>query len=115
MSTATATVSHASQVTVDRKQFLAALDRVRAVVPARCPKPILTGVRLESADGMLQLSATDGEIKLFTQIEAEGHLPGCVVSCTELVRRVKASKGDACTLAVRTRPPRLANRRKTAW
>ena len=75
-------------VTVDRRQLLTALDRVRAVVPTRYPKPILTGVRLESANGTLRLAATDGEIKLFTQVDAEGHLPLCVVSCAELVRRV---------------------------
>ena len=82
MSVITSSCSAAAGTILGRKALLAVLDRVRAVVPSRCPKPILTGVRLESADGMLQLSATDGEIKLFTQIEAEGHLPGCVVSCT---------------------------------
>ena len=96
-----------NRVRVDRRRFLAALDRVRAVVPARFPKPILTGVRLEASDGHLYLAATDGEMKLFTQVGAEGYLPPCVASCAELVRRVKASKGAACTLAVRTRPTRL--------
>ena len=107
MSVITSSCSAAAGTILGRKALLAVLDRVRAVVPTRYPKPILTGVRLESADGMLRISATDGEIKLFTQIEAEGHLPPCVVSCAELARRVKASKGDACMLTLRTRPPRL--------
>jgi len=96
-----------SCLTVNRKQLLAVLDRVRAVVPARFPKPILTGVRLEAPDGWLQLAATDGDVRLFTQVQAEGRLPACVVSCGELVRRVRASKGDACTLTFRTRSRRL--------
>jgi DNA polymerase-3 subunit beta len=107
MPTTAAVVPAPNCVIVDRKRFLAVLDRVRAVVPTRFTKPILTGVRLESADGALQLSATDGEIKLLTQVETEGHLPLCVVSCAELARRLKVSKGDTCTLSVRTRPPRL--------
>ena len=107
MLTTTANVTTASCVSIDRKQLLTALDRVRAVVPTRCLKPVLTGVRLECGDSELQLSASDGEIKLLTQVEAEGHLPSCVVSCAELMRRVKALKDASCTLAVRTRPPRL--------
>ncbi len=107
MSVITSSCSAAAGTILGRKALLAALDRVRAVVPARFSKPILTGIRLDASDGWLHLAATDGEIKLFTQVEAEGHLPPCVVSCAELVRRVKASKGDACTLALRARPPRL--------
>jgi DNA polymerase-3 subunit beta len=101
------TTTSTPTITIDRKQLIAALDRVRHVVPTRFPKPILTGVRLEASDGSLFLAATDGEMKLFTSVAAEGQLPRCVVSCAELVRRVKASKGDACTLSVRRRPQQL--------
>jgi DNA polymerase III sliding clamp (beta) subunit (PCNA family) len=50
---------------------------------------------------------TDGETTLTTQVEAEGNLPPCVVPCTELLRRLRASKEPRAALAVRTRPPRL--------
>ncbi|RMF80072.1 MAG: hypothetical protein D6744_08545, partial [Planctomycetota bacterium] len=76
-------------------------------MPVRCPKPILSGVRIEASGGWLHLAASDGEVKLLTQVEARGNLPGCVVSCAELGRRARASKGDACALSLKNRPQRL--------
>ena len=63
-----------------RAALVALLDRAKHVVPARCPKPILTCVHLEASESRLRLQATDGELALFAQMPADGALPACVVS-----------------------------------
>ncbi len=90
----------ADAITVSRAALLALLDRAKHIVPARFPKPILTCVHLEASDGFLRLRATDGDLALCTQMPVDGQLPACVVPLAELVRRLKASKHAACTLAV---------------
>ena len=107
MTTAVAPRTRTETLTLDRKSLLTALDRVRQLVPARCPKPILTGIRLEAALGELSIAATDGEIKLSTRLEADGALPPCVVSCDELSRRVRTSKAGTCTLTFQSRRQKL--------
>lgn len=83
---------------VDRDAFIGALTRVRRVVPSRTYKPILEGVQLESADGEIRLRATDLDVSVLVRVPADGRLPACVVTCNELLGRVKACKASACTL-----------------
>ena len=104
---ATATSPTMKCATINRKELLTALDRAKSVIPTRHPKPILSAVRLESDGHMLQLAATDGDIRLLTQVAANGELPPCVVSCPELVKRVKASKDDWCSLSFDAESSRL--------
>ena len=85
-------------ICLNRKQLLAALQRVSQVVPNHSVKPILQGVRLEAADGRLRLRATDLETALVTSIAAEGSLAPCLVSGPELTRRLKAGRAGICTL-----------------
>jgi DNA polymerase-3 subunit beta len=91
-----------STLHVDRKRLLTALTRVGWVTPNHTYKPVLQGVRLEASDGKLRLSATDAEVSLSMTLDAEGDLPPCLVSCPELIRRLKAGKGDTC--AIRLEP-----------
>ncbi len=96
----TATMKTASSMAVRRKQLLLALKRVSQVIPKHSAKPILQGVRLEAVDGQLHLAATDMEVSVITAIEAEGMLPLCVVPCQELIKRLKASNADICSIKV---------------
>jgi len=92
--------TQASALEVSRVALVDTLDRARHVVPTRFPKPILTCVRLEAVDNWLRISATDGELALFTQMPVEGELPACVVPFAELSRRLKASKQATCALSL---------------
>ena len=92
------TQPHPSTVHVDRKQLLAALQRIGGVVPNRPYKPILQGVRLEASGGQLRLHATDLETTLSTTVEAGGMIPPAVARYTNLAQRIKTGKGDVCTL-----------------
>jgi DNA polymerase-3 subunit beta len=92
--------TQASALEVSRVALVATLDRARHVVPTRFPKPILACVRLEAVDNWLRISATDGELALFTQMPVEGELPACVVPFAELSRRLKASKQATCALSL---------------
>ena len=53
---------------------------------------------MEVLDGSLHLGATDLDVSISVVVEAEGLLPPCVVSCPELIRRIKASNGETCSL-----------------
>ncbi|MCH7814482.1 MAG: hypothetical protein IID40_10735, partial [Planctomycetes bacterium] len=88
----------ASTVRVDRKELLTALQRVGRIVPKHSVKPILQGVRLEADDGELHLNATDLDVSLVTSVPAEGSLTPCLVSATELTRRLKAGQAGICSL-----------------
>lgn len=87
-----------SALHVDRKKLLTALTRIGWVTPNHTCKPVLRGVRPEASDGQLRLSATDAEVSLSMTLDAGGQLPACLVSCPELIRRLKASNGDNCTI-----------------
>jgi DNA polymerase-3 subunit beta len=87
-------------VAVERSALIRVLDRAKSVAPARCPKPILTCVRLETTDGLLTVRATDCELSAFIQMPVDGELPACVVPCVDLIARLKAGKSDTCTLAL---------------
>ena len=89
-------------VTLLRTDLLRLLEGARHVVPARCPKPVLTCVRLEASDGLLTMNATDGELSLHSFVSAEGELPPCVVTHSDLVRRLKASRNDTSLTESRT-------------
>jgi DNA polymerase-3 subunit beta len=94
-------------VSLERTELIRALDRARHVVPVRFPKPILTCVRLDASQGLLRVQATDGELSLFTHVPTEGELVACVVPCSELIKRLKASKSPVCGLSLSDNHERL--------
>jgi DNA polymerase III subunit beta len=85
---------------VERSPLLKALQRLQAVIPKRCPKPVLTGAWLEAGGGWLRLRGTDGELAVYRQLPATGDLPPTLVPCEELIRRVKAAKQPTCQLGL---------------
>lgn len=58
------------KVEIDSSAFSEAVSWTTRVIPARPATPILTGVKLEAADGLLQLSAFDYEVSARHHIEA---------------------------------------------
>lgn len=68
------------KVTCNREQLAAAFSAVASVAPTRSPKPILQNVKLEVADGVATLMATDLEIGIRHQAQGvEVDQPGAVV------------------------------------
>jgi DNA polymerase III subunit beta len=91
----TATANHLS---VNRKTLVKALEDLVRVLPTSSAKPILQGIHLQAADGMLWLSATDLETSLLAYVPADEDLPCCVVPGRDLLQRVKAGRTAACNL-----------------
>ena len=87
MLTAAQTLSTTTAIELSRAALVKLLDRAKHVVPARCPKPILTCVRLEASDCLLRLQATDGELSLYAHLPVGGELPACVVPLSVRNRR----------------------------
>lgn len=98
------TAKHAScpthMLTIARVALVRLLDRARCIVQTRTVKPIYAAVRLEAANGILRLRATDGELSPVTHMPVEGDLPPCVVPLAELLRRVKAAQHRLCSLTL---------------
>lgn len=92
---------------VDRRQLLAALDRVRHVALTRCVKEVLTGVWLDASGGQLQISATNLETDVRLTLAVDGDLKPCVVACTNLLARIKAFKSATCSLEYCNKSKRL--------
>ena len=59
-------------VQLDRKQLLAALRRVGAVIATRTSKPILQGVHLEASGGVLRLRGTDLDVSIAARVPGDG-------------------------------------------
>jgi DNA polymerase-3 subunit beta len=63
-----------------KESLLAALQSASAVVPARSPKPVLTNVKIEAANGGVVLSATDLEVGIRIEVDGvEVVAPGAVL------------------------------------
>lgn len=60
------------KISCNREQLLHAFQAVAAVAPSRSPKPILQNVKLEVADGAATFLATDLEVAIRYQLNAEG-------------------------------------------
>jgi DNA polymerase-3 subunit beta len=87
-----------TQVQLDRKSLVAALNRVGGAIPTRTNKPILECVHLYASDDVLHLSATDLDVSITTTLGCYGELPDCVVRFRDLLGRVKSSKAASCSL-----------------
>ena len=83
---------------IPRKRFVEALNRVKAVIPNQSVKPILQCVRMQTADGILQLAATDLELSVSVTLECVGDLPTCLVPCHELLQRIRTGTREEVTV-----------------
>jgi DNA polymerase-3 subunit beta len=66
------------KLSIQRDRFLEGLQTVQSVVSTRTTLPILSNVLLKAADGMLQLSTTDLDTGIRTQVEAEVEKAGSI-------------------------------------
>jgi DNA polymerase-3 subunit beta len=80
---------------LNRKELLAALDVAVAVAPKHSPKPILECVRIEAADGVVTLTATDLERGVtITLNKVDVTEPGVVAVHPNLLREFAKSSVD---------------------
>jgi DNA polymerase-3 subunit beta len=68
------------KLAIERAALLKSLGHVQSVVERRTTIPILSNVRLEAADGALGLTATDLDLSVVEQTEAEVSQPGATTA-----------------------------------
>ncbi|MDB2415496.1 DNA polymerase III subunit beta [Rickettsiales bacterium] len=68
---AEATTSSALSFSIERSSLLKVLGHIQSVVERRNTIPILSNVKLEAKEGKLKLTATDMEIAITEQVDAE--------------------------------------------
>ncbi len=68
------------KLAIERAALLKSLAHVQSVVERRTTIPILSNVRLEAADGALALTATDMDLSVVEQTEAEISQPGATTA-----------------------------------
>ncbi len=84
---------------IDRVSFLNGLGMVQGIVERRNTVPILGHVLLDADANNLQLSATDLEVGLRTQLECEASGKGSLtLSARKLFEVVREAEGDKVTL-----------------
>jgi len=85
-------------VRIDRRTLVKALEKVACVIPRAGTKPVLLCVRIEAKHGLLWLAGTNLETSLALTLPVHGNLPRTLVSCRDLLQRVKAGKSPECEL-----------------
>ncbi len=93
----TATMTN-TEIQLDRRALVAALNRVKGAMPTRSNKTILECVRLQASGAVLHLSATDMDVAATTTVNCEGELSACVVRFRDILPRIKSSKAASCSL-----------------
>jgi DNA polymerase-3 subunit beta len=88
--------------TVDKKQFIKALQSVMPAVSKRGSLPVLSGVKITGADTRYALEATDLELAISLQAPAKGDGLGdpAVVPAKGLLKAVKSMPEDEVSIEV---------------
>ncbi len=87
------------ELVIDRVPLLGALSSVQGIVERRNTVPILGNVLLDARSGALQLSATDLEVGLRTQLACEARLPGTItLNARKLFEIVREAAADQVSL-----------------
>ena len=68
------------KLAIERATLLKALAHVQSVVERRTTIPILSNVKLEAAQGGISLTATDMDLLVIEQVEAEVTQPGAATA-----------------------------------
>ena len=80
------------KLTIERAVLLKALSHVQSVVERRNTIPILSNLKLEAGDGKLSLNATDMDLDIIDQVDAEIATPGATTAPAhtlyEIVRKL---------------------------
>lgn len=87
-----------TRVKLDRRTLVKALEKIACVIPRASTKPVLLCVRIEAKNGLLWLAGTNLETSLALTLPVSGDLPRCLVTCRDLLQRIKASKSPECEL-----------------
>ena len=66
--------------TIERAALLKSLGHVQSVVERRNTIPILSNVRIEAGEGRLSLNATDMDLDIVEQIDADVGQPGATTA-----------------------------------
>ena len=97
----TAAKSTTARATISRKQLTAKLQTIRKVAPNKSPKPVLTGVVVAIADGVLALRSYDLENALALGIPADCEGEGeAILSAKLLTETVRDAVGETVTLSI---------------
>ena len=86
------------KIAIDRRDLVAALEFVSAVSPSRPLQPVLAGVLLTAADGVVTLSAYDYEAAAETTAVADVRLPGVVLVHSATFSKIAAKLPNAPVL-----------------
>ena len=82
------------KLTIERAVLLKALSHVQSVVERRNTIPILSNLKLEAGDGKLSLNATDMDLDIIDQVDAEVSTLGATTAPAqtlyEIVRKLPA-------------------------
>lgn len=73
------------KIEVDSSAFADAVAWATRIIPSKTATPILAGIKLEAADGLLSLSTFDYEKSARNQIEADIEEPGTIVVLGKLL------------------------------
>jgi DNA polymerase-3 subunit beta len=80
------------KISIDRSDLMRALSHVQSVVERRNTIPILSNVRLDAADGMLTLTATDMDLEMkesvAADVQAEGSTTAPAHTFHDIVRKL---------------------------
>jgi hypothetical protein len=87
-----------TRVKIDRRTLVKALEKIACVIPRASTKPVLLCVRVEATNGLLWLAGTNLDTSLALTLPIAGELPRCLVTCRDLLQRIKASKSPECEL-----------------
>lgn len=79
---------------VDRQQFADAVAHAMVAVAARPPLPILAGIKLQAADGLLTVSGFDYDTQATATVPCDGDLPLTLVNGTLLKQITGQAKGN---------------------
>ena len=90
------------QILIERTALLAALNRIRHIIPAKPAHPILGTVLLGAAGETLSLRTTDLDLEIQTSAVAEVQQAGAVaVGCRDLYKAVAALPDDFHAIELR--------------
>lgn len=88
------------KLTIERSALLRSLGHVQNVVERRTTIPILSNVKLDARDGVLGLTATDMDLSLAANEDAEVEQPGSTTVSAHLLFDIVRKLPDGCRVEI---------------
>ena len=86
--------------TVNREKFYKALNRVASIISSRPMYAILSNIQLKAQEGFIELTTTDLELRITTEVEAEVETTGIItVPAKKLVSLINNLSGDVVVVS----------------